>query len=163
MRAVLITFAFGLLLAPTVFGCENTRVSVKIVGQRKVVPFRHTPFLTRSVSIKVTNKTGCSIFIKGHKVSEFVPIGISMRYDPTKKNWESTLGRARVPSYEDLGVTELDELELKPNQSFEFATRFEDSAASVKLKRVIYVSVGGSNSLPRPVESPVFFFHDTLK
>lgn len=155
---VLYSFIVLIFLAPIVWGCKDSRVSVDIVGNRKVA----SPYQTREVSLRITNNSGCSIFVKGVQVSSFFPITTYLRRYPQERKWESPLGGSRIPKYEDLSGSEYDDLELKSGDSIEFTSLTGDSDRSVKLKIVIYASIGNSKAKPQSIVSPVFFFNGQL-
>jgi hypothetical protein len=155
---ILYSLIILVFLAPIVWGCENFQVSVNIVGNRKVA----SPLQTREVDLRITNKTGCSIFVKGVQVSSFFPITTYLRRYPKKRKWESPLGGSRIPKYEDLSSSKYDDLELRSGDSLDFTSLTGDSDRSVKLKIVVYVSVGNSKSTPKSIVSPVFFFNGQL-
>jgi hypothetical protein len=109
------------------------------------------------------NKTGCSIYVKGHQVSKFYPIGVTLAHYPNAKKWESPFGGSKIPSYGELGMGELDEIEIKPNTFLEFTSRFGDAESTVKFKQVFYASIGEPKSVPKVIVSSIFFFRGGLK
>jgi len=153
----------ALFFSANVLGCQDSGISVKLVNQRRVSSEGHAdPLLVREVTWRIKNETGCSIYVKGHKGSKFFPIGVTLTHYPNTKKWRSPYGGSGIPSYDELGMGELDQVEVKPNTFFEFTSRLGDAAPSVKFKQVLYASIGDSGATPKTIVSPIFSFKGSL-
>jgi len=163
MKLFLVT-AIAMFLSPNVWACQDSGISFRIVSHHRIPPEGHAnPLRVQEVNWRITNKTGCSIYVKGHQASKFYPIGVTLTYDPTVRKWESPFGGSRIPVYERLGMSELDQVEVKLNGSLEFTNQLGDAESSVKFRQVVYVSIGDSKSPPKAIVSPVFSFSDRLE
>lgn len=145
-------------LTSIVWGCNDSNVTVNIVSHNKVTK----PIQTREVELKITNKTGCSIFVKGDQVSSFFPLTLYLRRYSNKKKFESHLYGSKIPKFEEVSSWAMDDVEVKNGDSLTFASLTGDSDHSVKLKIVVYVSIGDRKSPPKSVVSRVFSFDGRL-
>lgn len=161
MRIILLLVAL-LFLVPNIWGCQNSDVSIRMVSHRRVPPESHAdPLQVREVTWRMTNKSSCSIYVIGHQVSKFYPIGVTLTYFSTSRKWESPFG-SKIPSPERLGTSGPDQFKVKPGDSLDFINRLGDAEPSVKFKHVVYVSIGNSKAKPNAIVSPIFFFNRKL-
>lgn len=163
MRAFLFTVFSILQLSSIVWACDNTKLTVSVISDRRIEPSNHSSLLPREVILRIANNTGCSVFVWGHKTSEFFPVGPYLRLYPGRRKWESPFGGSKIPKYEQLGFPQLDKEELKAGGYLEFIDQIGDADRSVKFKRIVYISVGDSKSSPTAVSSPAFSFDGKLE
>ena len=144
------------------WGCDDSKVFLTVVSHRKVESTGSDPLLVRDVRYRVANNTGCRIFVKGHQVSQFFPLGGYMRRRLPSKKWSSSSGKTEIPDFGDLGYKDVDDKEIAIGESIEFTSKLGDAESSVKFKRIIYVSVGRSDAPPITVVSSEFSFNSKL-
>lgn len=142
-------------------------VKVDITSQRDVENNTHNYWATREVDFRVTNISKCPIFIRLFETfgsSDFLPAGISFRFDEKLKQWSNDFWGNNIPKFESLELAGFDNHRLSLNQSFTFtdlmeAVPFESHKTipfKIKYKRIIYISLDKSETEVKAVESPVF-------
>src|SRR5687768_9529002 len=68
----------------------SNAIKIEITKQRDVENKSHNDFATREVGFRITNISKCPIFIRLFETfgsSDFLPAGISLRFDEKKKQW----------------------------------------------------------------------------
>jgi hypothetical protein len=150
------------LFANYVCGCNAGKVTLSIVSQRSVAPTNDGPLLMRELTMRIANNSGCSVFVKGHEVQKFFPIGVYMRFDRNLKKWRSPFGHFRIPRFNDLGFNDLNVHEIKNGGSLEFTSLVEEADYTIRFRRVVYVSIESPQSMPRPIISSTFRLYGQL-
>lgn len=153
---------FIMSLQTFVWGCDGSGVFLTVVSHRKAEPMGSDPLLVRDVRYRIKNDTGCRIFVKGHQVSRFFPLGGYMRRQLPSREWLSSSGETKAPDFSELGYQDVDDKEIAIGKSIEFTSKLGDAESSVKFKRIIYVSIGRSDAPPMTIVSSEFSFNSRL-
>ena len=136
--------------------CEN--VKIEIVRQRNVEGLSENPFINHEVEIRITNTSKCKIFLKGSLGQDFFPIGFFATFNPKTKLWDSSFGSNLIPEFKDLGVSEQDNFEMIPNETFVFTDLLESAWTKKRYKRILYISFENKNLAPKKIESPIIIY-----